>query len=84
MKCGRFPSLRQAERRARPAAGHSFVASAAALAIQSCDESVALPQLARLPVQFLSRRLDRSFVVVGFEPFAGRDLAYAIEAVKPV
>ena len=54
------------------------------LALEPRDEAWALPQLARLAVQFLSRGLDRSFVVVGFEPFAGRNLAHAIEAVKPV
>ncbi len=54
------------------------------LSLEPRDAAVALPQLARLPVQHFSRRLDRSFVVVGFEPLAGRDLAHAIEAVKPV
>ena len=48
------------------------------------DEALALPKLAVVPIHHLFRDFDRGFVVVGFEPLAGRDLIGPVEAVKPV
>jgi hypothetical protein len=48
------------------------------------DAPRALPQLAVHSVHHFLRRRDRGLVVVGFEPFAGRDLVDRIETVKPV
>jgi len=79
-----FPSKRRAECSARQAERRSSEALISAVPLEPSDEARPLPQLARPPVQFLSRGLDRSVVVVGFEPFRRRDLPHAIEAVKPV
>jgi hypothetical protein len=48
------------------------------------DAPRALPQLAVHSVHHFLRRRDRGLVVVGFEPFAGRDLIDPVEAIKPV
>jgi hypothetical protein len=37
-----------------------------------------------VPVHHCFRDLDRGLVIVGFEPFAGRDFADPVEAIKPV
>jgi hypothetical protein len=52
--------------------------------LKARNEPRTLPKLARLPVQSLSRGLDRGVVVIGIDPFRRRDLPHAIEAVKPV
>jgi len=48
------------------------------------DQPRSLPNLAVTVAEPVSRRLDRLLVVVGVDPFAGRNPAHAIEAVKPV
>src|SRR5690348_658177 len=58
--------------------------SAAARPVKTRDEARALPHLAPFAVELFLRGLDRCLVVVGFDPFAGRDPSHAIEAVKPV
>lgn len=48
------------------------------------DQTPTLPQFAVVPVHHTFRDLDRGLVILGFDPFAGRDLIDPVEAIKPV
>ena len=68
----------------RGAEGRSRLASALPLMRDARDEPRALPELAIVPVHLRLRDLDRVPVILGFEPFAGRDLIDPVQAIKPV
>jgi hypothetical protein len=51
---------------------------------QTSDTARALPDLASPASKPFRRGRDSSAIVIRFDPLAGRDLAHAIEAIKPV
>ena len=52
--------------------------------LEAGDQARPLPYFAVTVSEPFPRRLDRLLVVSGVDPFAGRNPAHAIEAVKPV
>jgi hypothetical protein len=54
------------------------------LDLEASDATRALPDLASPVPKPFRRGRDSSAIVIRFDPLAGRDLAHAIEAIKPV
>jgi len=54
------------------------------LSSEARNEAIACPKLGRHTVHQFMRHIEGGLVVVRIDPFGGRDLAYPIEAVKPV